>query len=303
MRFTREEFDTMVQELLFGETGKSEMLHIIAEKVLRPKIRYWCFTVPGLRNRGYDDDVMQEVHLRLMQKTVSHFLMHEDVEGPYNNNPEGFEDWLYKVALRITLDFAKRVRNVDYKTDNYDDTLANDICNIHGDSVEQMERIERLKEAFSIVLSSDISVYKVLTWLAEFVFILDHNVDKIQANHLILEAFEEYTLFEMYDMLLRASRVIPWIELTEEQDQKIMAALRKKHHGEVLVGEVKYRDFFMKQNGIPSGKKSVSDWMNRMNDIIRRKEEEEKASRQEEQDSGEQSRDEERRRENGASDG
>ena len=30
----------------------------------------------------------------------------------------------------------------------------------------------------------------------------------------------------------------------------------------------------MKQNGEVSGKKSVSDWMNRMNDMIRRKTEE-----------------------------
>lgn len=270
MRFTREEFDTMVHELLYSDEVRFDALYRIAETTLRPKVRYWCSVEPSLRGRGYDDDIMQEIHIRLMKTTATYFLLRDGIEGPYNNDPEGFEDWMFMVAQNIKRDMANRVRSRDFKTSELEDNSGSDVCTVHGITEETAVRIDRLKEAVAIVLSSDTAVYKVLTWLAQFVFILDNNIPKHKSNDLIIEAFEYKTLFEMYDMVLRAAQRIPWLEVTDEQDQKILDALRKKHHSGVLYGEIRYRDFFMKQNGEPSGKKSISDWMNRMNSMLRR---------------------------------
>lgn len=90
---------------------------------------------------------------------------------PYNDNPEGFEDWIFRVAENLKRDFANRVRNRDFKTEDIDNPVIGDISSDdYSDGCESEERIERLKQAFSIVLSSDVGVYKVLTWLAQFVF-------------------------------------------------------------------------------------------------------------------------------------
>ena len=274
MRFTRAEFDIMVNELLYSTPISFGMLCRIAEKTLRPSVVIWCKTEDCLRDRGYEDDIMQEIHLRLIKTTVDYFLLRNGIREPFNDDPEGFEDWMFEVARNLKRDFANKVRNRDFKTVDVDDPTIGDIPSVDdGDEYQKEERIERLKRAFSTVLSSDVGVYKLLTWLAQFIFVLDRNVTKIKSNELIIAAFEEKTLYDMYDMLLSASEKIPWIVVTEEQNEKILCALRKKREDNVSYGETKYKSFFMKQNGAVSGKKSISDWVNRMNDMIKRKSE------------------------------
>ena len=268
VRFTTDEFATMVQELLYCEPVSFDMLCKIADKTLRPSVKNWCKSEDCLRDRGYEDDIMQEIHLRLMKTTVSYFLLREGVNGPYNNDPEGFEDWMFRVADNLKRDFANKVRNCDFKTENIDDPT---IISATNDVDEDAEvRIDKLKEAFSIVISADVNVYKVLTWLAQFIFILDAGVTKIQSNELIIAAFEDKTLYEMYDMILSASKGISWITISEAQNERILEALQKKKIDDVSYGETKYREFFMKHNGEVSGKKSISDWVNRINGMVKK---------------------------------
>lgn len=269
MRFTNDEFDAMVNELLYSETVSFETLCRIAEKTLRPSVINWCKNEDCLRGRAYEDDIMQEIQLRLIKTTVDYFLLREGIDGPYNNDPEGFEDWMFTVADNLKRDFANKVRNRDFRTEDIDDPSVIGISDYSDYDAE--DRIERLKQAFSIVISANVNVYKVLTWVAQFIFILDVNVTKIKSNELIISAFENKTLYEMYDMILIASKRIPWIVISESQNEKILNSLRKKRDGDVSYGETKYKEFFMKHNGEVSGKKSISDWVNRMNDMIKKK--------------------------------
>lgn len=268
MRFTIQEFDTMVNELLYSEPVSFDMLCRIADKTLRNSVNKWCIMEDCLRGRDFEEDIMQEIYLRLIKTTVPYFLLREGVDGPYNNDPEGFEDWLFRVADNLKRDFANKVRNRDFKTEDIDDSLPNFITD--DDGYDEQERVDKLKKAFSTVLSSNSSVYKVLTWLAQFIFILDSDVTKIESNNLIIATFENKTLYEMYDMILVASKRISWIVIDEKQNEKILNALRKNREGDVSYGETKYKEFFMKYKGEFSGKKSISDWVNRMNDMIKR---------------------------------
>ena len=264
----------MVNELLYSTPVSFDALCAIAEKTLRPAVFGWCQSEDCLRGRGYEEDILQEIYLRLMKTTVAYFLLRDGCDKPFNDDPEGFEDWLYKVAENLKRDFANQVRNRDFKTENMDQPAIEAIAQEEScDQWEQEERILRLRQAFSVVLSSDVSVYKVLTWLAQFLLVLSQDVTKIQSNDLIITAFAERSLYDMYGMLLSAAQKIPWLRVTEEQNEKILCALRKKRAGDVTYGETKYKDFFMKHNGEVSGKKSISDWVNRMNGKIQSAEE------------------------------
>lgn len=269
MRFTEQEFYEMVQELLYSEPISYKMLCLIAEKTLKPSVLNWSRTDECLRQRGYGEDLMNEIHLRLIKTVIPYFLLRDDIDGDYNNDPEGFEDWMFSVAYNVKRDIVKKFRKHDFNIDNSDDVSLCDIP-AQEDEDNSEEHIERLKQAFSIAISANVGIYKTLTWIAQFIFILEADVTKIKSNDLLLEAFENKTLYDMYDMIQNASKKIPWIVITSEQDEKIVTALRKKRDGEVTYGECKFKSFFMKQNGIPSGKKSISDWVNRMNDIIKR---------------------------------
>lgn len=269
MRFTKEEFDIMVDELLHQDAVRFDMLCQIAEKTLMPAVKRWCMDEPCLRGRNYENDIMQDIHIRLMKTVIGSFLLREDVIGPYNNDPEGFEDWLFTVAVNLKRDFANAVRGRDFKTDDLDEH-QNLPAPENGVEAE-LERIDKLKQALSTVLSANVGVYKVLTWLAQFIFVLDMGVTKIQSNEMIVEAFGDKTLYQMYDMILRASRQISWLEITDEQHDRIVTALGKQWDAQHTYGETEYKAFFMKHNGEISGKKSISDWVNRLNTMIQRK--------------------------------
>ena len=259
----------MVDELLYREPVSFTMLCTIAEKNLKKKIRYMCVADEWLRGRGYEWDILQEVQLRLMKTTVTHFLLKDGPDGPLNNDPEGFMSWMNTVAVNIKKDFSNKVRKNDFHTTDPDNPMIEkELIEKEPDFYE--EKLDLLKWAFGVVLSSDVSIYKILTWLAQFSFIVDTGISKIESNEKIIEEFEQKTLFEMYDMVLKMSYKIEWIEISPAQDRKILEALNRPLDEKLTYGDVKYNEFFMKVNGKKSGKKSISDWVNRMNGIIRK---------------------------------
>ncbi len=263
MVFTKEEFHIMVDELLYQETVSFDMLCLMAEKTLKPTVIHWCQMDDCLRGRGYEDDILQEIYMRLINTTVDYFLLRNGKNGPVNDNPEGFHSWMFKVATNIKRDFANRVRQDDFKTEDFEDLKDSEWAE---DEADEADKIECLKQAVNIVLESDASVYKTLTWLAQFVFMLQCDISKIKSNDMIVELFEKKTLNEMYLMIQNAAKKIPWLCIDKLQNKRIEDALNCKWDKDITYGDVEYGTFFMKKGG----KKSISDWVNRMNNTIRR---------------------------------
>lgn len=260
--FTIEEFNVMVNELLCREYASYDMMCFIADKTLRPSVIRWCNAEPSLRGRGLEDDIMQEIQVRLIKTCVPQFLLRDGVDGRINNDPEGFRKWLFTLAVNIKKDNANRIRRGDYYTKELDENLvgSEDAVDVTG------EKIEQLKRAFSVVIAADSQVYIVLTWIAYFVYTLSRDITKIQSNEVIRHFFEQKTLFEMHRMIVLASREIPWLQISEEQNRHILNALQKPWDDDRVYGEVKYREFYMKKGG----KATISDWLNRMNHLVRR---------------------------------
>lgn len=258
---TEQEFHTMVEELLHREEASFASLCAIAERELKSSIRRWCATDDTLRGRNCEEDIMQEIHLRLIKTTVSHFLL-RDEDGTVNMDPGGFRAWMFQVAKNITRDHAQRLRRVRANT-----TGLTEIEDQESDPEgSKLERMEDLTRAFEIVLDADVQVYKVLTWLAQGLFIVELGITKIESNGMIVETFGEKTLFEMRDMLLAAAKALPWLQIRPAQLQRINEALQEPYDDVRCYGQVAYQEFFMKKGG----KATISDWVNRMNGMIKR---------------------------------
>ena len=131
--------------------------------------------------------------------------------------------------------------------------------------------VEKLQQASQIVLDARASVYKVLTWLTQAIIIVSGNVSKLESNDIMLRFFENRTLYEMYDFVLKQADGIQWLNISEKHRISLAAALGKEWQDGMSYGNARYRDFFMKKDGVPCGKKSISDWVNRMNELIKRK--------------------------------
>ena len=265
--FSKEEFDIMLEQLLDENQASFDMLCAIAERTLRPSVRHWCANDSRLRSKHFEDDVMQAIHLRLIQTTKSTFLLRNGVDGPVNNDPEGFRKWIFMVAHNITRSFAKSVGRIDGNETPLEDDENTDIPDKSDDALEIRERnTELLSAAFSIVLDSDSGVYKVLTWIAQCVFMVKLDITKIHSNDLIVKTFENKSLGEMYRMVTEFSRNIPWMVIDEKHQEKIEDQLAKPWDEDRRYYDVKYGEFFMKKGG----KATISDWVNRMNNLVRR---------------------------------
>lgn len=268
MHFTTKEFDKMVQEVLFEKESHFEMLYLIAKKNLTNSIKWWCSCNKNLR--GLEEDVFNEVFIRLMQCVVDRFLLKDGrtVEN-YNNDPQGFSSWMHTVARRLVIDKGMKLGAKNVVTDDIDDPNRGELQDPHN-FIEENANREILQESLETVLSSNRSVYKILTWLAHFVFMLCEVDTRIRSNKLIIEKFENRTLNEMYEMIIEASDRIPWLVITSEQNERIKKALQKKRRdSDVTYGESIYKDFYMKKDGEPDAIKSISDWTNRMDEIVR----------------------------------
>lgn len=117
---------------------------------------------------------------------------------------EEFVDWMFRFADNLKRDFINKVCNCDFKTEDIDDLSVFSTTDDRDCDIE--EKIDRLKQAFSIVRSADVNIYEVLTWIARFIFMLNANVVKIKPKELIITVFENKTLYEMYDKILIASK-------------------------------------------------------------------------------------------------
>lgn len=262
-----EEFKIMVDELLYRETVSFEMMTVIAEKILKSRVRAWCNSDDMLRGRGFEDDIMQEIKIRLMKKTISRFLLKNGINGPVNMDCEGYVKWVQVVGENVKRNFAKKVRIRDFVIDNIDDPKLEKVL-VSDDWESDAEKAELLRQSFDIVMASDSKIYMILTWMVHTIFIYRLNISAIESEDMTIKLFKNKTLFEMYDMILKLSESVQWMNISKAQKDRIMQELNKTSASGVLFGNMKYCDVFMTDKGVPSGKKSISNWMNRLNDKI-----------------------------------
>ena len=263
--FTDQEYETMIAELTDTTSSSFDMLCAIAQKTLKTKITHWCVADSRLRGRGMEEDIMNDVLIRLIKTTLTHFLIRKDRNGEVNRNPDEFRKWMLTVAWNIKCDAADDLGKQKEQTRGFAEGEEERIPDpSYCDDALTYQR-ERVAAAFTIVLDSDVCVYKILTWLAQSLFIIEYDITKKQSNDVIISEFSEKTLFEMRDILFGCAEKIEWITITLEQRDRIERALNAESRGK-RIGEFQYKEIFMKKGG----KASISDWVNRMNGLIER---------------------------------
>lgn len=273
MRFTEEEFDRVIEDLLYAPSPTFVPLYTVAEKAVKP---YLCNLVRQngyLRGGYHEEDVFQNFVIRLTKVTVTGFLLRDGPEGEVNRNAEGFEDWMFTVARNIYRDYVRE--NVRHSADFGGD--GEGVVRL-SDGEEPEDRIleeefhtltaDRLREAFCAVIDSDRGVYMILAWLAQSILVLLTDRRRMEVTRVMEAKLSCLTLRQMYGAILKAARRIPWLKISATQKEKIENKLRKTARDGVTYGEIPFREFFMVgKDGLPNGKKSISDWVNRLDGV------------------------------------
>lgn len=268
-----EMLDILYENILEEMTKKPvsyDALCRFAMTVLPPKVRYWCL-IAGRNAPGHAEDLLQEIYVRLIVKSEICFFKKKEADGTVREKTRSeFTAWITRVALNYSLTFFRKINGKESYNLDIDDPDLPEIPAPEDNSEEREEVIRRLRTAFAIVISSDVNIYKVLSWLGMAVLMLDRDQTKIQANTAMVAQFGKKTLWEMYTEILSMGARIPWMQFTDAQDENIRRALAETSDNGVCFGDRMFSEFFMLNGGTPSGKKSVSDWENRINGRIKK---------------------------------
>ncbi len=263
---TKEEFDQIVVELLETKPVQYDALCAAAEKLLTKPLRRKCAEVPALAGVCTPEDLLSEVYIRLIQCAIPNFFLRTDT---VNRDREGFCRWVYTVAANICRDkirFSVSHSSMPLENDD-EDSIPLQIADPSAEKpFAAAENAEMLRSAFSTVLGSDIQIYKVITWVAQAVMILSEGVSKIESNDLLIKRYESMSLDRMWEEIRRASEKLPWLRLGREEDLRVRKMLDAPFKENIRYGDMRYSDFYMKKGA----KASISDWVNRINAVIRR---------------------------------
>ena len=257
--FSNEEFDRIFCDIVGSENICYDTLLYVSQRMLFSSVRKWCYNDPVLRGNQYEEDIMQEIQIRLVKNCVTGFFLRNNEP---NYDPEGFKNWIFTLAINVKNDFAKKVRRIQFN----EVKELNEVNDAYypDELFASNESFERLNNAFKIVIQSDSKVYKVLTWLAQLIIIANSNVTKIESNDILVDQFSSLTLDEMFAMIVEQAASIPWLQLDMSQIQLVKEHLDEKQSDDRRFGEMVYSDFYMKKGA----KASISDWVNRMNNYV-----------------------------------
>lgn len=250
----------MIFELTKGDTACYNTLISIAKKTLYKTVCGWCNQTSVLRN--YEDDMMQEIYIRLIKKCVTGFLMRD---GVLNDDPNGFKNWLFTVAKNIRNDFAKKLGAEELYEMNTEDGETPESADTDDELYDDGDYdYDALNNYFSIVLDADSKVHIPMTWVTVMLMVVRGGMNRIEATASLISIFEKMTMDSMFDFILRQSEKILWLRLHENHIEKIRLKLDETDSDGIRTGDKKYSEFYMKKGA----KASVSDWVNRMNSRI-----------------------------------
>ena len=201
--FTQDEYNEMIRELLHTTPVCYDTMAMIAERTLKPYLRKLCNNDVYLRGRQCDDDIMQQVHMHLIQFCVTRFLYRNDT---VNDSPEEFTAWLFTVAKNAFLDYVRKNHRIYKKEGEYpeDDTPPESSSDDH---VVQTAR-ERLTETFDVVSGLRSKVPMLLTWMAVHILVLCYVESNAKAIHILDREFSAKPMDKMLEWILTQIRFI-----------------------------------------------------------------------------------------------
>lgn len=254
--FTQEEYNEMIQELLYTTPVCFDTMLRIAEKTLKPYVRKLCAGDSFLRGRQCEDDIMQLIYIRLVKTCVTNFLYREERQ---NDSPEEFRAWMFCVAKNIFLDYIRKNHRMYANEEEIPETGVKE----PSTETPELDALHtQLNKVFSAALGVRSAVPKLLSWIALQILVLEYVDTQIEANHVLAEKFSAMTMDELMEWILFQAKAIPWLELDRQQMDSVRKRLDDPYDGKRRLGDVPFgetfRDIAM-----------ISDWTYRMNTKIK----------------------------------
>lgn len=256
----KENFDVILEEMFGSDVICYNTLLDATRKDALQKVRYWCRRYDMDYSEVYED-ITQIVLLRVWKSSVSQFFRRNG-DDTLNTSADEYWYWVQSICKSCACSYAKKLNKYKFNEVPEDENAS--YCND-----EETDTDTKLNVAFNKILNAGGNPYKPLTWLVQSLIVLQNNMTRIEANEEIISDFEKMTLDRMFNYVLSASKQFDWMALDPDAVAKMRKSLDKLHESGKRMGDMRYCDFYMKAGA----KKSISDWINRMDGKITENEE------------------------------
>lgn len=265
-------YSDLVADVCARDYPQYDKLVIFVHNFLIGTVKKWCSSSSFLSGASHDEDVMQEIQIKIIKNCESNFF--RPVDGKTDKTCEEFKAWCYVLAKRCFISYYNKQKKYREDEKNFLENADKGNGEIivepsppEGHENREIYR-ERIRESFTVVLDLKSSPHIVLTWLSVSLFMVGYDMSKIESTHLLAEKFSEITLFEMFNIVVNLSSKFEWLDLDDEQidRQKEKLDVIHKETG-VKTGDMKYSDFYMTKGP----EMSISDWINKVNKQIKKK--------------------------------
>lgn len=254
----------VIREEVFGNPARFERLIRVSEALLKPFINNNVRNSQAARSDlNFAGDIMNDVHLKLMTKIVTHFFLRDSDEE--EKDALGLTRWMFTVARNATLTALKKSGSripVSLIQDN-DDEEEYELPIADGAAERQpgvlMEQRESVSECFRHVIDTSSAGYIILSTLSIYMITLETGSSRIEAERIFVERFSEKPLDEILAYLSENIRKRPWLDISNTQLNRFKEKLDAPIDGR-RSGEYPLKDFAMKK-GLDN---TLSDWLNRM---------------------------------------
>ena len=261
MNFSEAEYQRAVSELFDNTTASFEGLCTVADALLRPVVTSWCAATPVLSGRMCEDDIVQEVQLRMIKYVINDFYLRERSDP--NRDSHEFRLWLFRVAKNAKNSYiASLCRTATTDITPFEESIAADENECDYEREDASLAIGR---AIHSVVALRVGVHKILAWLLVSLIILNEDEKRSSATDKVVLSFADKTLYEMMRAVEREIAKHPFLRLSVHDRESLYEALRENGGG-VPVGECRFSSFFTSKGG----NYSVSDWIYKINTSIRR---------------------------------
>ena len=251
-----------VEEVCGNEYPKYDNLVIFVDNFLKKKVSKWCNNDYVLRCGNHDEDLMQEIQIRIIKTCEDYFF--KPVDGKSTKTCDEFKAWGYRVAYNCFISYLK-----DVKGDVTDPLPDSDIPpdGDDDDGCDDVDLDEKLQRCFEIVFDLKSSPHIMLTWLSISLFMMENDLTKIESTHMLAERFSCLTLDEMFNMVINLIKRTDFLKIDADHIEKQRQRLEKINEDSgKRFGDMIYFEFYMSKG--PEA--SISDWVNRVNAQIKK---------------------------------
>ena len=261
MQFPEKLFQEAISDIFDRTPASFERLCTLSDALLRPTVTAWCMSSPALNGRCCEDDIIQEIQLRMIKYVIGDFFLRHGDEP--NRDSAQFRMWLFTVAKNTKVSYIRSVcRTSVTDIEPFTETIPSGDEFDNGDREDMSLTICR---AISAVIGLRVGVHKILAWLTVSILVLNEDVKRSVATDFVANDLGSSTLYEMLDFLCRELTRHPYVRIAPEDMERLEELLREDCDGEPM-GNRTFSDFFTSKGG----NYSISDWIYKINKTIRR---------------------------------